>query len=227
MNAARGATAVAIIFFALAARPAALGGHGRDAAASVDYAQRLDSQLPGELTFRDESGKTVRLDGYLGAGPVGLVFSYYRCTNLCPMQIHNLAERVAHAPAAGVGQAQMLIVSIDPLDSPALAERAKHRYLDDVLAPRTGRTLAFFDGLGGRHRAARAIHRIRLLLRPGNPSIRPRGRIYPHHPGGQNCAIFFGFDFSAEELGQAVTLAGARQIASPIERLLLVSFTTR
>jgi protein SCO1/2 len=216
--------AVAIIFLALAARPAALSDHGREVAASVDYAQRLNSQLPGDLTFRDESGKTVRLDSYLGGGPLGLVFSYYRCTNLCPMQIHNLAERVAHAPAAAVDQAQMLIVSIDPLDSPALAQRAKHRYLDEVLAPEQATHWHFLTG------SADDIARLAQSIGFGY-SYDPATRQYAHAAGftlitpeGRIARYFFGFDFTAEELGQAVMLAGARRIASPIERLLLVCF---
>ncbi len=67
------------------------------------------------MTFRDERGDAVRLGSYFGTNPVGLVFAYFGCSNLCPMQIRNLAQRLANATGAAAQQAQMLVVSIDPL----------------------------------------------------------------------------------------------------------------
>src|ERR1019366_8545099 len=110
----RGAVAFALL---LATPPAASTYVSRRGfTGTVDFAQHLDRSLPAELRFRDERGNAVRLGDYLGTSPLGLVFSYYGCSNLCPTQIRNLAQRLAQTSGAAADQAQMLVVSIDPLD---------------------------------------------------------------------------------------------------------------
>ena len=51
---------------------------------NVGITQRLQQQIPLDLEFHDESGKTVRLGDYIGKKPVILNFVYYRCPMLCP-----------------------------------------------------------------------------------------------------------------------------------------------
>ena len=49
----------------------------------VGFDQNLDAQLPLDLTFRDETGKTVKLGDYFGSKPVILTLVYFRCPMLC------------------------------------------------------------------------------------------------------------------------------------------------
>jgi protein SCO1/2 len=209
----------------LAAPPAAstdLGGRGFTGTA--DFAQHLDRSLPAELRFRDERGNTVRLGDYLGTSPLGLLFAYYGCSNLCPMQIRNLAQRLAQTSGAAADQAQMLVVSIDPLDSPALADQAKHKFLDNLLPPERVKQWHFLSGapaditrltesVGFSYGYDQVTHQYAHPV--GFVLITPEGKI---------ARYFFGFDFTANDLGRAFEQAAARRIASPIERLLLVCF---
>jgi len=209
----------------LAAAPAASTDLGRGGfTGTVDYAQHLDRSLPAELRFRDERGHAVRLGDYLGTNPLGLVFSYYGCSNVCPMQIRNLAQRLAHTSGAAADQAQMLVVSIDPLDTPALADQAKHKFLDSLLPPDRAEHWHFLSGapadiarltdsVGFRYGYDQVTHQ--YAHPAGFTLITPEGKI---------ARYFFGFDFTADELGHAFDQAAARRIASPIERVLLVCF---
>ena len=45
--------------------------------------QHLDAQIPPDLIFRDETGKSVRLGDYFGRKPLILNLVYYNCTMLC------------------------------------------------------------------------------------------------------------------------------------------------
>jgi cytochrome oxidase Cu insertion factor (SCO1/SenC/PrrC family) len=49
----------------------------------VGIEQHLSDQIPADLMFRDESGKTVRLGDYFGKKPLILNMVYYRCPMLC------------------------------------------------------------------------------------------------------------------------------------------------
>jgi cytochrome oxidase Cu insertion factor (SCO1/SenC/PrrC family) len=58
--------------------------------------QRLNEQVPLDLQFRDEAGKTVTLGDYFGKKPVILSLVYFGCPMLCTMAenglLHSLQE---------------------------------------------------------------------------------------------------------------------------------------
>ncbi len=213
--------ALALTAAAAVGGTAAPGGLGYTGTA--DFTQRLGQSVPPGLQFRDEHGKVVRIGDYLGAAPIGLIFAYYQCTNLCPMQIRNLARRMALAPG-GAADAQVLVVSIDPLDTPALADLAKHKYLDDLLPAARADRWHFLSGasdqiagvanaMGFSYGYDRTTHQ--FAHPAGFALINADGRI---------ARYFFGFDYTSADLGDAFDAAAARRIASPIARLLLVCF---
>lgn len=232
MNALTGAmmTALALLLAAppAAAQPAvqlAAGADpGRGITASADFVQHLDRNLPVDLQFRDERGSTVRLGDFFGKGPSGLVFSYYGCSNLCPMQIRNIAQRLAQTSGGAAQQAQMLVVSIDPLDSPATADRAKHKFLDNL--PPTARAERWHFLSGAPADIARLTESVGFSYgydEKTHQYAHPAGFVLIT-PAGRIARYVFGFDFTAEELGRAFDQAAAHRIASPIARLLMVCF---
>jgi protein SCO1/2 len=50
---------------------------------NVGIEQHLDAQVPADLTFHDETGKSVKLGDYFGHKPLILNLVYYNCTMLC------------------------------------------------------------------------------------------------------------------------------------------------
>ena len=50
----------------------------------ISIQQKLNTQLPLNLEFRDETGKAVHLGDYFGQKPVILSLVYYQCKILCP-----------------------------------------------------------------------------------------------------------------------------------------------
>jgi protein SCO1/2 len=232
MNALTGAmmTVFALLLSAPVARaqPAvqSAGGAdpGRGITASADFVQHLDRNLPADLQFRDERGSTVRLGDFFGKGPSGLVFSYYGCSNLCPMQIRNLAQRLAQTSGGAAEHAQILVVSIDPLDSPATADRAKHKFLDNL--PPTARAERWHFLSGAPADIARLTESVGFSYgydEKTHQYAHPAGFVLIT-PAGRIARYVFGFDFTAEELGRAFDQAAAHRIASPIARLLMVCF---
>src|SRR6187402_3274167 len=57
---------------------------------NVSFEQRLNEQLPLDLTFRNEAGQTVKLGDYFGRKPVILTFVYYECPMLCTEVLNGL-----------------------------------------------------------------------------------------------------------------------------------------
>jgi len=97
--------------------------------------QRLDSQMPLDATFRDETGKTVKLGDYFGKRPVVLTLVYYECPMLCT-QILNGMVRAAKVLTFTPGQEyDVVAISFDARETPAQAAAKKATYMKSLGHP--------------------------------------------------------------------------------------------
>jgi protein SCO1 len=218
----RGLLALALGAAAVGIAPVAAGAGAFEASAHVDFEQHLDETLPSDLGFRDENGQAVRLAEYLGAAPGILLFTYFGCTNMCPAVIGNLAARLSTSGLAGASLPQVLVVSVNPDDSPGLAALKKRE-----VAARLGEAADRWHLLTGN---AAAIERLARTV-GFRYAYDDASRQYAHPAGlvlltpeARISRYFFGFDYTPMQLAEGIQASGARRIASPIERLLLVCF---
>ena len=58
----------------------------------VGFDQRLGEDIPLDLTFRDESGRSVPLREFFGKKPVILAPVYYNCPMLCTQTLNGLTR---------------------------------------------------------------------------------------------------------------------------------------
>ncbi len=70
----------------------------------VRFEQRLNEQVPLDISFHDEAGKTVLLDDYFHNKPVILVLAYYRCPMLCTEVLNGLVRALLDVPAEMCGE---------------------------------------------------------------------------------------------------------------------------
>ncbi len=92
---------------------------------NVGIQQRLEQQIPLDLTFRDESGKTVQLGDYIGKKPVILNFVYYSCPMLCPELLIGLESSLKVLKFNVGKEFDVVTVSFDPNDTPQRAAAKK------------------------------------------------------------------------------------------------------
>jgi protein SCO1/2 len=106
-------------------------GGDADGRGDVGVTEHLGEALPLDLPFVDHHGRSVHLrDYFAGERPVLLVFGYHTCPMLCSLVQHATAEALR-----GIGwrvgrQFEVVVISIDPEDTPE--ESARHR--DTVVA---------------------------------------------------------------------------------------------
>jgi protein SCO1/2 len=91
------ALAISIVLPALAQYSAdkPLGASAQSAPAYLKNAgldQRLGTQIPLNLHFKDSTGADAPLGRYFGRKPVALALVYYKCAMLCPQVLHGLAD---------------------------------------------------------------------------------------------------------------------------------------
>jgi len=218
---ALGAIAFTLVFTGAAMahddnRPAAL----RD----VAFEQKLDQQLPLDLTLRDSDGRAVRLREFFGSKPVLLNFVYYRCRNLCPLLSDGLI-RALRPISFGVGKEfDIVTVSFDPADTPAAAAAAKNEYLKKyrragandgwhVLTGEAAAIATLADAAGFRYSYDAAknefAHATGIVL------VTPQGK---------TSRYYYGIEFSPRDLRLGLIEAAAGKIGSPIDQLLLFCY---
>ena len=96
----------------------------------VGIQEKIDARLPLELVFTNERSKAVRLGDYFQSGrPVVLQLGYYQCPTLCGLVSQALVDSLAQTDL-GIGKDfDVVMVSIDPTETPALAALKKQSYM--------------------------------------------------------------------------------------------------
>jgi len=187
----------------------------------VGIDQRLNNQVPLDLKFRDETGQTVTLGSYFGKKPVILSLVYYSCPMLCTMAENGLLNALRDVKFNLGEQYEVVTVSIDPTETPAMAMGKK----------------AVYVGLYGRPAAKQGWH----FLVGDEPSIRalaqavgfhynyiPETKQFAHATGiivltpqGKVSRYFYGILYPARDIRLALVEASSEKIGNPVDAVLL------
>jgi protein SCO1 len=190
----------------------------------IGIVQKLDAQIPLDLEFRDETGRTVKLADYFGQRPVVLNLAYYECPMLCNMTRDGLVKTLRTMTFMPGKEFNVLTVSFDARENSKLAARAKRKTMtfygrDDVAdgwhfltgdkpaIERLTQSVGFryaWDDNGGRYAHAAGI----IVLTP-------EGRVSRY---------LNGVEFEARDLRLALVEASAGKIGSPSDQVLLYCY---
>ncbi len=93
--------------------------------------EQVGAQLPADLVFRNEANQEVTLGECINGKPTILVLAYYRCPMNCTDVLNGLVDALRlFPPGFDVGnQFNVVVVSFDPKETPALATEKKKHYV--------------------------------------------------------------------------------------------------
>ena len=99
--------------------------------------EKLGERITTDLPFQNEAGETVTVGDLLGQGrPLVVAFVYHSCPMLCSLVLDGLADDVAGLEGLTPGaDYEVLAVSFDPRDTPAVAADVKAKYLAEIGRP--------------------------------------------------------------------------------------------
>src|SRR5271156_1984531 len=103
----------------------------------VGVAQHLNQQLPLDASFVDEAGKPVKLGDYFGKHPAIVSLVYYTCPMLCSEELDGLTSSLEMVKLTPGKDFDVVIVSIDPSDTPEQAAKSKALYVKRYGRPET------------------------------------------------------------------------------------------
>jgi protein SCO1/2 len=186
--------------------------------------QRLDAQIPLDLPFVDENGRDVRIGDYFGKRPVVLALVYYECPMLCTLVLNGLTGSLEGINFDAGREFDVVAVSFDPGETPALAAEKKKLYLG-----RYGRSGAAegWHFLTGRKDAidrltdAVGFH---YVYDPAIDQFAHPAAITVLTPAGRVSRYLYGIEYAPRDLRLALVEAASGKIGSLVDQALLYCY---
>ncbi len=96
----------------------------------VDITPRLGETIPLGDLFYDEDGREVTMGSYVnGDKPVLLVLAYFECPMLCTLVMNGTVKAMQNITLVPGRDFELVLVSFDPRETPAMAGPKKRSYL--------------------------------------------------------------------------------------------------
>jgi len=192
--------------------------------ADIGLDQRLNEQVPLELPFRDETGKSVQLRDYFGEKPVVLALVYYQCPMLCTLVLNGLLRSLRALSFTAGNEFTVVTVSFDPGETPALAAAKKEIHLQEYARPGAEAGWHFLTGEETAiHQLTQAVGFRYVYDAKANQYAHASG-IIVLTPEGRIARYFYGVEYAPRDLRLDLVEASANKIGSPIDQLLLLCY---
>jgi protein SCO1 len=191
---------------------------------SVGLDQKLDSQLPLDVMFRDENGKAVKLQEYFGKKPVVLSFAYYTCPMLCTMLLDGMVRGLRAVPAEMGPDYEAVNISIDPNEKTSAAAAKKKEYLGKYGRAGAETGWHFLTGDQSSIKKVADAAGFRYVYDPVSKQFAHASGILILTPDGRISRYFYGIVFSPRDLRLGLSEASSSKISSPVDKLLLFCY---
>ncbi len=178
-----------------------------------------------DLVFRDETGAEVRLDRYFGGKkPVILSLVYYQCPNLCNFLLNGLVDSMKPLAWTPGQKFEIVSISIDPRETPALAAAKKEAYLRSYGRPEASSGWHFLTGTQDQiSRVAREVG-FKFKYDEKEKQFAHGAALFLLTPGGKLSRTLYGISWQEKELRLALLEASDGKIGTVIDRIVLFCY---
>ncbi|NVN98724.1 MAG: SCO family protein [Geobacteraceae bacterium] len=129
-----------ILVLLLLLLPCSISAHSGDGSSqntereTAGITESLGTKIPLDVTFRDETGKPVKL-AKLITGPTIILPVFYRCTNVCSVLQFRTAAALQKLELSPVIDYRVISISFDEQETPDMAARSRKTYLSTIKKP--------------------------------------------------------------------------------------------
>lgn len=191
---------------------------------NVGIEQHLNQQIPPDLTFQDENGKSVRLGDYFGKKPVILNLVYYQCPMLCGEVLTGL-ESALRVLKFDVGKEfDVLTVSFDPKETPQMAAAKKVEYLKRYRRPGAAAGWHFLTGPAVSIDALTKAAGFQYQYDPKSGQFAHATAIMVLTPEGKIAQYYYGVEFAPKDLRLGLIQASENKIGTVVDQVLLYCY---
>lgn len=192
---------------------------------TVQVTQHLNGQLPMDASFVDDTGAPVTLGQYFdGKHPAIVTTVYYNCPMLCSEEMDGLTSALEMVHLVPGKDFQIVIISIDPSETPELAAKKKVFYLKRYGHPETASGWHYLTGKEPAIDAVTKAIGFGYVRVPG-----PDGRLtqFAHAssieiatPQGKLAQYYLGVEYSPKDVLLGLIDASGNKIGSPVANIL-------
>ena len=190
----------------------------------VGIDQKLNQQVPLNLTFKDENGNPVQLGQYFGQKPVILSLVYFNCPMLCTQVLNGQEASMKGLPMDAGNQFEAVTISIDPSDKPVMASVKKQMYVGMYGRPNAAQGWHFLTGDAPQIKALADSVGFRYAYDADTKQFAHASAIMVLTPQGKISKYFYGIEYSPRDLRLGLVEASAEKIGTPVDSVLLFCY---
>lgn len=198
----------------------------------VHFDQRVNTPVPMDLAFRDETGKKVMLRDYInGKQPVILMTPFFKCAGACTTEQQGLMTALNELSYRPGKDFQVLVITINPKEQPAIAKAKKDEYTHDLKDQNSVSGIHYLcaasDNVEEAHKTVRQLTDTVGFRYVENLATEQFGHATGFivlTPTGKTFRYFYGSDYNPRDIKLALTEAGENKIGNVVDQLMVLCY---
>jgi protein SCO1/2 len=190
----------------------------------VGIDQNLNAQIPLELTFKDETGQTVRLGQYFRQKPVVLALVYYECPMLCNMVLNGLTHSMEQISLDLGRDYEVVTVSFNPHETWQLAASKKANYVEKYQRKGAKEGWHFLTGQEDNIKKLADAAGFHYKYDPISKQFAHASGIMVITPEGRIARYFYGIEYKPRDFRLGLVEASEHKIGSPVDAIMLFCY---
>lgn len=191
----------------------------------VGITENLGGQVDLSTEFTDETGQKVPLQKFFdGKRPVVMSLVYYECPMLCNLHLNGVTEVFKKADWKLGQEFDMVVISIDPKETPELAAQKKSAYIKSLGQPEAAKGWHFLTGTQDSINAISGAVGFKYKWDVPTKQWSHTSAMYVLTPTGVISRYLFGIQFPEKDLKLALLESAKGKIGNIIDHLMLYCF---
>lgn len=191
----------------------------------INVEEHRGDTLPLDLTFINEAGKSVELEQYYQDDkPVILILGYYECPKLCNLVFNGMSDVITRLDWELGKQYRIVTVSIDPEETPELAQAKKANYWQTLGTDADPVAWTFLTGSQDQITELAEAVGFEYYYDEARDEYAHAAVITITSPSGMISRYLYGISFKPNDVKFSLMDAADGAVGTPMEKLLLYCF---
>lgn len=190
----------------------------------VGIEQNLNAQIPLELSFKDDTGQSVRLGQYFREKPVVLALVYYECPMLCDMVLNGLTHTMEQISLNLGPDFEVVTVSFNPHETWQLAAAKKANYVEKYKRAGAAQSWHFLTGEEDAIKKLADTAGFHYKYDPVTKQYAHASGIMVLTPEGKIARYFYGIEYKPRDFRLGLVEASQHKIGTLADEVLLFCF---
>jgi protein SCO1/2 len=191
---------------------------------NVGIQQNLNQQIPPDLAFKDDLGRSVRLQDYFGKRPMILNLVYYNCPMLCGEVLSGLVNSLRMMKFDVGKEFDVITVSFDPTETPEMAAKKKAEFMQRYKRAGGEQGWHFLVGDQNAVNALTKAAGFQYQYDEKTKQFAHATAIMILTPEGKIAQYYYGVEYPPKDLRLGLVEAGQGRIGNVVDQLLLYCY---